>query len=123
MRQTMSQTPMTTKSQTQVQVNGLLRAAAVAAALIIGGTEAGAQYRSGNDGRALDANNRVGSGGSNRESTGGGGGGPTGNQIVTGNVTSGPGVPGPVGYTPPPGVRPGTRVSSPGRFFRNSSRG
>lgn len=46
------------------------------------------QYATNNDGRALDANNRVGSGGYNQ------GGGPTGplvtpNQIVTGNVTGG----------------------------------
>src|SRR3954454_3687303 len=63
-----------------------------------------AQYRTGNDGRALDANNRVGSGGLN----GGGSSSPyaingnqIGNDLVTGNITAGRGFRGLVPYTAP----------------------
>ena len=67
-----------------------------AAAPVIGGLTAQAQQRVEN-GRANDANNRIGSGGYNdprpnmRRTV-------TGNQIVTGNVTGGKEFRGPVGY-------------------------
>jgi len=47
------------------------------------------QYRVNEDGRALDANTRIGSGGYNESNPRGFGGLVTGNQIVTGNVTGG----------------------------------
>src|SRR5688572_3426359 len=98
----MSQTLMTTTTTTtsQVQVKGCLRAAAVAAALAIGAAQAQAQYPSSNDGRARDASNRVGSGGSNGEGVDNRV-GATGNQIITGNTTGGREFRGPVGYTDP----------------------
>lgn len=81
-----------------------------------------AQYRTGDDGRALDANNRVGSGGYNsaldltpRQL------GVTGNQIVTGNVTGGKEFRGPVGYSSPysfTGPVGGMRLD---QFIRQSS--
>ena len=55
-----------------------------------------AQVATGNDGRALDANNRVGSGGMNDRGGGGTPGGVTPNNIVYGNVTGGKGFRGPV---------------------------
>jgi len=117
----MSKTPMTTtKSQKQVQVTVWLRAAAVAAALVIGAGKAGAQYKSGNDGRALDANNRVGSAGSNGERSDNRI-GPTGNQIVTGNVTGGREFRGPVGYTDSREFRGITARDQSDRFIRNSA--
>ncbi|MGE5608461.1 MAG: tetratricopeptide repeat protein [Bacillota bacterium] len=62
--------------------------AAAIAALPIFAPHANAQYRVNQNGGALDANNRVGSGGVNTP-TSPQSGQPTGNQIVTGNVTSG----------------------------------
>lgn len=118
----MNQTPMTTttKAHTQMQVNGWMRAAAVAAALVIGAAEVQAQYPSNNNGQARDASNRVGSGGSN-----GSGGtnraGATGNQIVTGNVTGGREFRGPVGYTDSREFRDVTGSETSDRFVKNSA--
>jgi hypothetical protein len=89
---------MTTQSQTQIQVKAWLRAAAVAAAVVIGAADAGAQFRSNNQGQALDASNRVGSGGSNGQVSDNRV-GVSGNQIVTGNVTGGREFRGPLGYS------------------------
>src|SRR5262245_19405548 len=77
---------------------GILSAAVLAAAPLLSLTpQASAQFRVNQDGRALDANNRVGSNGNN----------PTnpnntvvsGNDIVTGNVTAGKQFRGRVPYT------------------------
>src|SRR6476659_4159901 len=61
---------------------------------------ASAQYRQDN-GRALDANTRAGSGGQNDDGRTGRGSLVTGNPIVTGNVTAGRQFRGPVGYSDP----------------------
>lgn len=79
-----------------------------------------AQVRVGDDGRALDANPRVGSGGYNS---------PgyippvqvTGNQIVTGNVTDGRYFRGDIPYTDPREFRGTTGSGSFDRFIANSS--
>jgi tetratricopeptide (TPR) repeat protein len=71
----------------------------LAAALmpLLAALPAHAQFPSGNDGHALDANNRVGSGGYNAAGVRGGT-GVTGNQIVNGNVTRGQAFAGGVGH-------------------------
>src|SRR5688500_5721813 len=93
---------------------------------------ASAQQRSENDGRALDRNSRVGSGGRN-DNAAPGAGGPggaygrsspqvTGNQLITGNVTSGRHFRGPVGYSDPGAFRGITTGSfSSDRFVRDSA--
>lgn len=78
-----------------------------------------AQFRANNqDGRALDANNRVGSGGYNEgrdiEQ-------PSGNQIVTGNVTAGREFRGPVPYSDPNVFAGPSGTDSTDRFIRGSS--
>ena len=115
----------------------LRRAAWVVAAGVVGAaviaataTPATAQYRRDSDGRALDANTRVGSGGQNdggasspySNSVGRNGPMVTGNQIVTGNVTAGRQFRGPVGYSDPGsfrGVSTGSFASD--RFVRDSA--
>ena len=83
----------------------LLKSAVAAVPLLIATATASAQYRiNENDGRALDANNRLGSGGHNtakdlRVGT------PTGNDIVTGNVTGMRHFRGRVDYTDPRAFR------------------
>src|SRR5215204_4637235 len=83
----------------------VLKSAALAVPLLIASTTASAQYRiNDNDGRVLDANNRLGSGGHNtgrdlRLAT------PTGNDIVTGNVTGLRHFHGRVDYTDPRAFR------------------
>jgi hypothetical protein len=95
-------------------------AAAASAALSI---PAMAQYRVGTDGRALDANNRVGSGGLNQTSqspqmpTYG----QLGNNIVTDNVTGGRGFRGFVPYTSPDAFRGNTAGGLSDRFIAESS--
>src|SRR3954447_12338536 len=66
-----------------------------------------------NNGNALDANNRVGSGGSNDGAGGNRAGftGVTGNDIVTGNVTGGKGFHGTINYTDPRAFRGNTGSS------------
>ena len=98
-----------------------------AAGLVATATPAAAQYRSNNDGRALDANKRVGSSGQN-DGAGGNAGygrnGPmvTGNQIITGNVTAGRQFRGPVPYTDPGNFRGVTSGSfSSDRFVRETA--
>ena len=100
---------------------GWVLATAVAAVSFVGST-ASAQQRVGGDGRALDANNRVGSGGINE----GGGGGPLGpgqigNQIVTGNVTAGQQFRGFVPYSDPFSFRAPVGGSGIDRFVRGSA--
>lgn len=83
------------------------------------------QYRVGDDGRALDASNRVGSGGRN---DGGASvnnspyqGNVTGNQIVTGNVTGGREFRGNINYTDPSAFRGNVAGQNVDRFIRNSA--
>jgi len=87
-----------------------LIAGMVVAEALITTALASAQLPSGQDGRAMDANNRVGSGGMNAPS---GQIGVTPNQIVYGNVTGGKQFRGPVGSRDP-GAFTGP---SPGRFM------
>lgn len=96
-----------------------LTAAAVLAATTL---TAQAQFREGGGGRALDANNRVGSGGINgagpdRQT----GGTVTGNQIVTGNVTGGRHFRDTVGYSDPREFRDLTGGIESDRFVRESN--
>ena len=95
---------------------------AAVAAVSLAGSSASAQQRVGGDGRALDANNRIGSGGSN-EGAGGGplGPGQIGNQIVTGNVTAGQQFRGFVPYSDPFSFRGQTAGISSDRFIRESA--
>src|SRR3954452_18504994 len=82
-----------------------------------------AQYRSNNDGRALDANSRSGSGGQNDASPSAANRGQavSGNQIITGNVTAGRQFRGPVPYSDPGSFRGPTAGSfSSDRFVRQS---
>ena len=109
----------------------VLVAAGVLAAAGLAVPSASAQQRSQNDGRALDRNTRVGSDGRNEGGTVGGG--PngaygrnspqvSGNQIITGNVTSGRHFRGPVGYSDPGAFRGITSGSfSSDRFVRDSA--
>ncbi len=100
-------------------VRRLLAAAAFTALAGFAHSPADAQYRIADDGHALDANNRIGSGGYNR-----GGDVPyrvSGNEVVTGNVTGGREFRGPVGYTDPTAFRGPTVGNSSDRFVRDSS--
>lgn len=101
--------------------NTLLSIAAMTAALTISSSATHAQYRVGNDGRALDANNRLGSGGFNKDPGVGRAPRVDGNQIVTGNVTGGKEFRGPVGYTDPGAFRGATGDTISDRFIRSSS--
>src|SRR5437763_548415 len=95
--------------------------AAAAAVLLITPTLF-AQQRVGEEGRALDANNRVGSGGYNSGGiTGNLIPAPTGNQIVTGNVTGGREFRGNVPYTDPREFRGNVGAQDMDRFIANSS--
>lgn len=104
------------------QTRSILAAAALAsvpALIALTASPAPAQHRVGDDGHALDANNRIGSGGYNR-----GRDVPyrvSGNQIVTGNVTGGREFRGPVGYTDPQAFRGPTAGNPSDRFVRDSS--
>ena len=96
----------------------LLAAATAAAQTLLSASLASAQLPSNQDGRAMDANNRVGSGGMNAPS---GQIGVTPNQIVYGNVTGGKQFRGPVGSRDPgafTGPSPGRMVD---RFVAGSS--
>ncbi len=73
----------------------------------------------GQDGRAMDANNRVGSGGMNQPGGAGGGGSP--NQIIYGNVTGGKRFRGPVGETDPGAFYGPTAGRFSDRFVAGSS--
>ena len=95
----------------------------VAAGLLTGAlaTPASAQFRK-DDGRALDANPRAGSGGQNDAGPNRAGPAVTGNQIITGNVTGGRQFRGPVPYTDPGNFRGITAGSlSSDRFVRESA--
>ena len=98
-----------------------------AAGLAVTPNPAAAQHRSENDGRALDANRRVGGSGVNDGGVGAKGynrSGPmvTGNQIITGNVTAGRQFRGPVPYRDAGSFRGPTAGSfSSDRFIRDSS--
>src|SRR5438876_9314503 len=89
--------------------NGRNRWLVLAAAATLATTTIGyGQYRTGDDGHARDANNRIGSGGLN----GGGSSSPyavngnqLGNDLVTGNITAGRGFRGLVPYTAPGAFR------------------
>lgn len=82
-----------------------------------------AQYRVGSDGRALDANNRIGSGGINEGSSAGQQVpyGYLGNNIVTGNITAGREFRGFVPYSNPTAFRGPTAGGLSDRFIRNST--
>lgn len=99
----------------------LLAAAAAALPLIAAALPAPAQTRVNQDGRALDANTRVGSDGSNDRYNGIDRRGQTvtGNQIVTGNVTGGRAFRGRVGYRDPLEFR-GDIDRPSDRFVRDS---
>ncbi len=91
----------------------------VTASLLLSASVAQAQFRVGNDGRALDANNRIGSNGYNdaprRQLA------PSGNDIVTGNVTGGKQFRGRVDYTDPGAFRGRTAGVQTDNFVRSSS--
>lgn len=98
-----------------------LLAAVAALPLLVNVTSSMGQQRIGGDGRLLDANNQVGSGGSNgdqgnRQSTQA-----TGNDIVTGNVTGGREFRGNVPYSDPRAFRGGTAGTSVDRFIASSA--
>lgn len=83
-----------------------------------------AQYRVGNDGRALDANNRIGSGGANTggvSNSGANAYGGLGNNIIYGNVTRGLEFRGDVPYGDPRAFRGTTAGGLSDRFIRSSS--
>lgn len=101
--------------------NWILAAAVAAVPLLAIAAPASAQYQSNNDGRARDANNRVGSGGSNGDARRSG---PnvTGNQIVNGNVTGGRAFRGAVPYSGDArGFRGPTVGGASDRFIRDSA--
>ncbi len=100
--------------------NRLLAAAVAAVApVVLAASVAHAQYRVGEDGHALDANNRVGGGGVNDVNNRGNS--VNGNDLVTGNVTGGRQFRGGIGYTDPWAFR--SRLSGRGvdSFIRDSS--
>jgi hypothetical protein len=98
-----------------------LRAAAVAAVPLLSLTHAGsAQYASQNDGRARDANNRVGSNGTNAAGARGGA-AVTPADIVYGNVTRGQEFRGPVGSFDSRAFRGNTGETTSTDFIRGSS--
>jgi len=82
---------------------------------------ADAQVATGNNGRALDANNRVGSGGINGPGGSGIAGGVTQNQIIYGNVTGGKGFTGPLGERDPGAFFGPTSGGISDRFIASSS--
>src|SRR5947199_3356869 len=97
-----------------------LAAAVAAVPLLAAALPARAQYPVQNDGRARDANNRIGSGGYNdaggiRTPT------VTGNQIVNGNVTNGKEFHGSVPYTDARSFRGATSGGLSDRFVAGSS--
>jgi hypothetical protein len=99
------------------------RAALVVAAGLLAGvaaTPASAQFRK-DDGRALDANPRSGSGGQNETARDRTGQAVTGNQIITGNVTGGRQFRGPVPYSDPGDFRGVTSSLTSDRFVRASA--
>src|SRR5262245_17912837 len=94
-----------------------------AAALAVVTTTASAQFRTGSDGNARDANNRIGSGGNNLRDNywQGRAYGYQGNSVITGNVTGGREFHGFVPYTDPGAFRGTTAGSSMDRFIRSST--
>jgi tetratricopeptide (TPR) repeat protein len=105
------------RNKTAVRRLSLAVIAALPAVILPGVSQA--QFRANNqDGRALDANNRVGSGGYNegRDIVQ-----PSGNQIVTGNVTAGREFRGPVPYSDPNVFAGPSGTDSTDRFIRGSS--
>src|SRR5436190_9132453 len=74
-----------------------------------------------NNGNALDANNRIGSGGYNSGGNQNRGAGYTGNDIINGNVTAGKTFQGFVPYRDPGAFRGPTVGNSMDRFIRDSS--
>src|ERR1700733_11260125 len=83
-----------------------------------------AQYRTGNDGHLLDANNRIGSGGLNANTSVASPGQGTdmlGNDIVTGNVTAGRQFRGFIPYTAPDAFRGNLPGEGLDRFVSESA--
>ncbi len=98
-----------------------LLAAAFAAIALVTAVHTRAQYRTGDDGHALDANNRVGSGGYNDDRNNNHNSQRyTGNQVVTGNVTGGKAFRGNISYRDPNDFRGSTGYENSDRFIRNS---
>ena len=97
----------------------IVAAVVLVAVGMLGSASAFGQYRTGDDGHALDANNRIGSGGYN---TGRPRQGPTQDQIFYGNVSGGQQFRGTVTHPDPFAFR-GTNVGSAGmdRFNRNTA--
>jgi tetratricopeptide (TPR) repeat protein len=105
------------RSQMSARRSPVLAAAALAAIGVIAACSpaAFAQQRVGGDGRILDANNRVGSGGFNDSSSSALPPGTFGNALVTGNVTGGEGFQGNIPYFAPGafhGTLPSTLVDN-----------
>jgi hypothetical protein len=102
--------------------NRMLAAIAAAVPIVALTLPAPAQQRVNNGGRAMDANTRVGSDGSNDRNNGLDNRGPsvTGNQIVTGNVTGGREFRGPVGYRDPLEFRGSSASDNSDRLVRGS---
>ncbi len=98
----------------------LLAAALAAIPAIMLPASARAQSQVSTDGRALDANNRIGSGGTNTYAPP-----PTvgvfGNQVITGNVTEGRAFHGHVGYSDPNQFRGFQASRSTENFIRDSA--
>lgn len=112
-------TQRTKRTQQAEQAQRLLITAAASALIALWAVPVLAQYRVGDDGRALDANNRVGSGGYNQSRDL-----PyrvTANQIVTGNVTDGKQFRGPLGYSDTGAFTGPTSGNPSDRFIRSSS--
>src|SRR5829696_3166327 len=107
-------TPMTQIAKSR----WILCAAAAAAALPILSSVASAQYRVNTSGQALDANNRIGSGGRNESNPSARPGVVTGNDIVTGNVTGGKQFRGRLDYTDPGAFRGPTAGRGSDNFIR-----
>src|SRR5262245_55866406 len=95
----------------------------IGAALAALTTTASAQFRTGSDGYARDANNRIGSAGANQANNywQGRAYGYQGNTVITGNVTGGREFHGFVPYTDPGAFRGTTAGSSMDRFIRSST--
>src|SRR6185369_2731984 len=107
--------PMTKK-------NASLTAAALLAAATLFASATNSAYAQFQrpDGRALDANRRVGGSGTNDEvNNRAGTGRVTGNQIVTGNVTGGREFRGPVGYNDPSEFSGPLQTNVSDRFVRD----
>jgi hypothetical protein len=103
--------------------SSVLFAAAAAVPLFVTASAHG-QYRVGQDGRALDANNRIGSGGNNpNDSTKRVGEVLNGNDIVTGNVSGGKQFRGQIQYTAPNEFRGNTAGVNMDNFIKQSSGG